>query len=152
MKKPNSLFSLFTKPRRARNMGNRNRRCPRRQLRLEVLEDRCLLSATLIDLGTLGGTTSDAYGINASGQVVGVSTTSNGYSHAFLYSGGSMTDLTPLEGFSLSSYALGINDSGQVVGWNDFQWGQPEGFLYSGGSMTDLGSLLANGSSSACCH
>ncbi|HXK31377.1 MAG TPA: hypothetical protein VJZ94_01370 [Candidatus Paceibacterota bacterium] len=40
----------------------------------------------VIDLGTLGGDSSVAYGINDRGQVVGNSKTSNGSEHAFLYS------------------------------------------------------------------
>ena len=43
-------------------------------------------------LGTLGGTSSYASGINASGQVAGSANTAGGAGHAFLYSGGAMQD------------------------------------------------------------
>jgi probable HAF family extracellular repeat protein len=103
------------------------------------------------DLGTLpGGTYSDAYGINASGQVVGFSDTTilTDYSpqHAFLYSGSTMTDLGTLGG--TYSEASGINASGQVVGWSDFNYSENgtqyithHAFLYNGSTMTDLGTL-----------
>lgn len=52
------------------------------RLRLERLEERCLLS--LVDLGTLGGTNSVATAINASGEVAGDSTTASSETHAFL--------------------------------------------------------------------
>ena len=50
------------------------------------------VAGRMTDLGTLSGgsaLSSLATGINASGQVAGVSTTSGGYYRAFLYSGGS---------------------------------------------------------------
>lgn len=74
---------------------------------------------TITDLGTLSGTTkSIATGINEQGQVVGVAYNTNdpnqGYdigARSFLYSGGQMTQTSPIGGL-----ANAINDSGQAVG------------------------------------
>ena len=52
---------------------------------------------TLTDLGTLGGTYSQAWGINNAGQVVGQANIPNEAEHAFLYSGSTMTDLVVLQ-------------------------------------------------------
>jgi probable HAF family extracellular repeat protein len=99
---------------------------------------------SIIDL-TFGGT-SAALGINNSGQVVGYSyTTGDIEEHAFLYSGGVMTNLGSLGG--TASGAFGINDSGQVVGYSTTTGDTAEhAFLYSGGSMIDLNNLLPTGS------
>lgn len=93
----------------------------------------------LTDLGTLAGDTySQANGINNYGQVVGQSFAS-GQSHAFLYSGGSLTDLGTLGG---RSSAYSINNDGQVAGWS-----YPAGSSYSravvfsGGLVQDPGTL-----------
>ena len=86
----------------------------------------------IVDLGTLPGTTrSIATGINASGQVTGVSYSSSdgtwtnwgalsplnvsydAGAKSFLYSGGQMTQINPVNG-----PANAINDAGQVVGGN----------------------------------
>lgn len=86
-----------------------------------TLASACCLNAgaiQLYDYGTLGGTTAYATGINASGQVVGYSTTSTGATHAFVLSGGHMTDIGSLGGASGTSYAQGINNSGIVVGYS----------------------------------
>src|SRR5919202_1397013 len=53
---------------------------------------------TIVDLGTLGGATSDAYGLNDAGDVVGDSVTATGDTHAFLYTGGKLQDLGTLRG------------------------------------------------------
>lgn len=75
-------------------------------------------SGTMTDLGTLGGNTSTAWDINASGQVVGGADSNSG-EHAFLYSSGAMADLNslvdPASGWTLE-WATAVNDSGQIVG------------------------------------
>jgi len=91
---------------------------------------------TITDLDGLGGGDSNGTSINASGQIAGISG-----DHAFLYSGGTMTDLGVL-GTGIFSLGLGINNSGQVVGVSATDFDELEhAFLYSGGTMTDLGTL-----------
>ena len=101
-------------------------------------------NGTFTNLGNFSShfNVSDAFGINAGGQVVGSSETSNGNYDAFLYSNGKMTDLGCLSGVGLAR-ATGINNSGVVVGWAQLSNGD-HAFLYSGGQMTDLGLGRAN--------
>ena len=79
-----------------------------------------LNSKTVTDLGTLGGSTVNASGINDAGQVVGRSYTSDGVSHAFITgpNGEGIIDLNSL--FSLPhgivlSEARDINNAGQII-------------------------------------
>ena len=67
-------------------------------------------------LRTLGGVGSWAYDLNDSGQVVGLSYTSDARKHAFLYENDTMKDLGTLGGSE--SEATDTNDSGQAVGWS----------------------------------
>lgn len=106
---------------------------------------------TAINLGV--PVSSFAAAINDNGQIVGwfcppteiscssldPSETSNGL-HAFLYSGGTITDLGTLPGAS-GSEATGINDIGQIVGYSHTANGNEHAFLYSAETMTDLGTL-----------
>jgi len=70
-------------------------------------------SIEVTDLGTLGGQWSDAYAINDHNQIVGLSETSSGASHTFLFQNGQMSDLYPLNG--QLSEPIGLNNSGQVA-------------------------------------
>jgi probable HAF family extracellular repeat protein len=101
----------------------------------------------VVDLGTLGGTTSFATAINRSGSVVGYAATSgDGASHAFLWRHGVMTDLGVLPG-GTNSRANAINDRGQIVGSSDALTPSlnsstdivaSQAFLYSRGKLTDI--------------
>lgn len=95
---------------------------------------------TATSLGTLGGTTSIAYGINDSDVAVGYSfTIGNSSRHAFSYSNGAMTDLGTLPG-GANSTAEDVNNLGQIVGFSDggANFAGNHAFLYTDGEMFDL--------------
>jgi probable HAF family extracellular repeat protein len=69
----------------------------------------------VIDLGTLGGSESWAYGLNNLGYVVGAADVSVGSYHAFVWDGVEKIDLGTLGGYY--STAFGINDQGIIVGF-----------------------------------
>jgi probable HAF family extracellular repeat protein len=88
----------------------------------------------LVDLGSLGGDGSVAYGINALGDVFGVSTTTVvGPQHAFLYREGRMIDVHPA---GVESTAFAINNSGQIVG--RYSDSDTHGFTYRDGQVTGM--------------
>lgn len=97
-------------------------------------------SYTLTDLGTLGGSASETYAMNAAGQSVGYARTTGGAMHAFLADGGVLRDLGTLGG--TTSRAFAINAAGHVVGWSLLASEAPQhAFLYRDGRMIDLGTL-----------
>jgi probable HAF family extracellular repeat protein len=96
---------------------------------------------TLTDLSTLvGGKYSTAYSINTTGTVVGGYVTSDNWSHAFMYSGGSVINL---EGSPITfSEAYAVNNFGVAVGVFGVTEDDRAGFVYQNGIMSDLNSLV----------
>lgn len=102
---------------------------------------------SVVDLGTLGHTISEAYDINDSGVIVGYSTTfADGYwyAHAFQWRDGVMIDLGLLPGGKKSS-ATGINATGVVCGIAESREGfgtDDHPFRWGGnGPIIDIGTL-----------
>ena len=96
-----------------------------------------------IDLGSLGGLGSAAWGLNNQDEVVGYSAVSQSSSsqvdHAFLYEHGKMMDLGTLGG--TESEGIAINNHGEIIGDSNTSSGAVDGFIYDHGHMTDLGTL-----------
>jgi len=70
----------------------------------------------IVDLGTLGGGYSQAFGINNAGQVVGIARTDARQVYGFLWAADTgMTDLAPADS-NFSSRARAINNAGEVTG------------------------------------
>jgi probable HAF family extracellular repeat protein len=78
----------------------------------------------------------EALGINDSGEVVGTGYISDSNFHAFLYSGGKMTDLGPRGAVQAS--AIAINNSGQIIGGYYLTSGAVGEFLITNGKLTTL--------------
>ncbi|MGA3065682.1 MAG: hypothetical protein ABSF29_02425 [Tepidisphaeraceae bacterium] len=100
-------------------------------------------------LGNLGGGFSMAEAVNNSDEVVGMSLTSAGDYHAFLYDDSTMTDLNTLlpsgSGWTLIN-ADGINSAGDIVGYGDFD-GTFEAYeLTPSGSISGTGTSGSSGS------
>ena len=94
---------------------------------------------------TFGGSNSIAFDVNGSGRIVGgAETTTPNVFRAFLFTGGTMTDLGTLGGSS--SFATGINNAGHIVGSSNIPTSESHAFLRDSVTMRDLGTL--GGSSS----
>jgi probable HAF family extracellular repeat protein len=98
-------------------------------------------------VGTLGGWFAAPYGLNAFGQIVGVSNRAPGErdnsQRGFLYAGGVMIDLTS-GGPGFNNVALAINRYAQITGYG-YEWNgttlQQRALLY-GPVLTDMNSLI----------
>jgi probable HAF family extracellular repeat protein len=111
-------------------------------------------SGVMTDLGTLGGTVSNAKGVNNRGQIVGYATTADGASRGVLWENGAIYDLNTLlpanSGWQIAgTNTNAINDSGQIVGQglinghqHAFRISDSDGIYANGGAViTDLGTL-----------
>ena len=101
------------------------------------------LMYSVTDLGSLGGSLSEALGINNAGTVVGYSTTTQSIPPTstqavpFVYANGAMTAASATYG-----WATAINAIGQITGFTLFP-GNPnvDAFIYQNGRLMDLGGL-----------
>jgi probable HAF family extracellular repeat protein len=98
---------------------------------------------TVVDLGSLGGSSAAAFGVNASGLAVGSATDQFGNMHAFSSSGAGLTDL-PLNSGASDGIASAVNSAGAAAG-TQFINGQAFATVWSGGAAL----VIANAGSFA---
>lgn len=84
-----------------------------------------------------------AYGVNSKGEVVGVSTTSIGTPHGFIWRDGKMEDLSTQAGQETSAFS--INDNSQSVGYAVLPGYAVHPILWQNGLMQDLGTIFGYG-------
>ena len=100
---------------------------------------------TATNLGNFGQTNlskSFGWAINDADSIVGYLTDTNGHSHAFIWSGGAVTDLGTLGGHF--SYALAVNSNNDAVGYSSVNLADTtyHAFVRNYGAMRDLNILL----------
>ena len=107
------------------------------------------LGGSTTNIGTLSGDSSaNAYALDTNGDVVGYSEGS--VERAFIYTGGTMTDLNTLisgaDPFSNLVCAYGISDNGNyIVGYGTTTGGQTHGFLLTATPEPSTLLLVATG-------
>ncbi|MEK8034730.1 hypothetical protein AACH06_28260 [Ideonella sp. DXS29W] len=88
------------------------------------------------EIGTLGGKSSTAYGVNSHGVAVGTADVHGSTHHAFVFRKGKIADLGTLGG--KNSVARAINDRGQITGFADKANGYEHAFIFADGQMKAL--------------
>jgi probable HAF family extracellular repeat protein len=97
---------------------------------------------TMIDLGTLGGTSGSPTALNNAGQVIGVSNLAGDQTHdPFLWEKGNLIDLATNTIGATAITANAINDAGEIVGAAAFANAPFDAYLRKKGAASDLGHL-----------
>lgn len=91
----------------------------------------------VIDLGSLGGSSTSAMAVNELGVVSGTSASSFG-NRAFVWRNGLMESRDPLTG---SSYGEGLNDLGEVAGYHGIFFNENAGLWRADETLTNIGRL-----------
>jgi len=90
------------------------------------------------DLGSLGGSSSEATGINKLGHVSGYATLPDGTFRAFIHDG---TQLKELGTLGTDTFADALNDNDVAVGRADLNNGSRHAVMFKDGRVIDLGTL-----------
>lgn len=100
------------------------------------------IDSVAYDLGTLGGTFSEANSINNVGQIVGVANLADETPHPVLWNDFSAApiDLGTLGG--PGGMAVAINDNGLIAGWSDTAEGASHLTLWDHGQIIDLTAFI----------
>jgi probable HAF family extracellular repeat protein len=94
----------------------------------------------MVDVGSLGGTSSFLTGLNNQGQMAGTMTLAGDVAdHPFLWGGGVLTDLGTFGGDCGDANAL--NDAGEVIGWACDNQGAVFAFLWRNGVLINMGTV-----------
>jgi probable HAF family extracellular repeat protein len=109
-------------------------------------------NSTMLDLGTLGGTSGFPTALNSRGQVIGQSNLAGDLTvHPFLWTNpGPIQDLGTFGGDT--GFTSWINDAGDIVGKADLPGPPPQNHdaaLWSNGEITDLGTVPGDSCSNA---
>ena len=104
----------------------------------EALHGTAWLGGVAYDLGTLGGTNSEANSINTIGQIVGDANNADDNPRPVLWNDASSApiDLGTLGGSS--GMATAVNDNGLIAGWSDTADGTSHMTLWDHGQVIDL--------------
>lgn len=94
----------------------------------------------LVDLGTLGGQSSEAVAINRQNWVVGWSHREDQLERGFLYRNNQMIDIGTLPG-GFESGATAIDSFGRVAGWSQNSSGRRVAIIWENNLMATIGTL-----------
>lgn len=116
------------------------------ELKTQVYQSMLWQDGIVITLGTLGGNSTVAYGINDKDQITGYSTCRNSSSEqTFVWEDGTMKEVPDLGG--ANSFGYSINGNGIIAGYSQRQtYDNGHAYINNGTNVQDLGILTGIGS------